>query len=241
MSSSYSSAVTAATNTFAAELALNRIMNGQALPQSGKALNGAARALGARLDATALGYGVVTANLASAQSIVEGTQNALTELKEQVQNVYDMCLSAKDDATAQNMAAALRQNIDTLLDTEVLGVKVLDASTTPLQDRTKYLGLGPLGTDAMTVGLDFRHATQFSNFYSELTSATMTRSGLQDMCAHALKEIVAAIGEQGAQYQILSNRRTMLEDIIGIFHTASDHEGHMAPAVSTSEILNAQL
>ncbi|MBO4300045.1 MAG: hypothetical protein J5861_00425 [Desulfovibrio sp.] len=235
MSSLSSAASLATSNDFASELALNRVMNGQTVPESGRGLNAASRALASGLDATALGYGVVAANVASARTLVEGAQDAITELVSQVRHLGDLCAGASSDAMAQSLAASVKQNIDALLQTEVQGVKVLGNS-----GRVVSLGLG--NSDSMTVGqADInRSGSKFAALYNALTGG-LTRASAQGLCEDAVHELTAAIGTQGTQYRILSNRYDMLNDLIGTCHMASDSQSVTTAASPSPSLLNAFL
>ncbi len=232
---SFFSTVTASSgdNNFAAELALNRIMNGQSAPANGHGLNAASRTLAAGLDVTAQRYGVIAANVASAQTLVQGAQDAITELIAQVKNLSDLCAGAQDDPAAQSMAADIKTHIDALLHTEVQGVKVLDSTG-------RTVSLGPGGMDTVTVGNANinRGGSKFDALYNVLTSG-LTRASAQSLCEDAVNELTAALGTQGAQYKILSNRYAMLQDLIGTCHSASDSQGVMTAGSPTSSLLNA--
>lgn len=207
---------------FAAELLLNRVMNGQANPQSGMTVTAANRALASKFDATAFNYNVLAENVAYGKTIVEGTQNALTELVSQVKRLGEMVASASDDAMAQDLASAMKKNIDKILETESHGIKVL-------QNQPKKISIGEDGAEELEVGnLQLTNSSvnpQFGALYSAISSTTpgaITASNALEMTGAAVDELYGKIAQEGARNKILSNRYDMLNDLASTYHKASD-------------------
>ncbi|MBR4742298.1 MAG: hypothetical protein IK079_05315 [Desulfovibrio sp.] len=215
---------------FAAELRLNRIMNGQETTSSGKIVNAASRNMATRHDSLALNYNVLADNVACAQTVVTTTQNALTELVSEVKTLREFCISADDDAQAQQFAASIKEKIDAILDTECTIVK--DDNELPIkvlgnQGKTISMGetlLGGAHTDSMVVGnADVLGGTKFNALYSGLSSITV--SNAKTLCDDALDELFGKISNQGVQFNVLSNRYHMLNDLASTYHMGSDDQG----------------
>ena len=242
MASSNSSLTPVDRNTdFAAELVLNRVMNGQFTPESGRTINAASRHMGMRHDATAQTYDLLAENIAYGKTIVQGTENALTELKSQVEKIRDLWAVDDSSVRTQDIADSLKQNLDAILETEVNGVKILGGSN------ASNVGLGSdltIGIDAVETikigGAAALNATNFRAFYNALTSpgsfaSTPSAQGME-LCNKAITELVEKIATQGQQYKILDNRYTMYNDLASSYHTFSDEQVvNMGGAMSVLE------
>jgi len=218
---------------FAAELLLNRIMNGQLASETGKTVTAANRALASTFDQTAQSYGVIAENVANGMTIVEGTQNALTELVDQVKSLSELCSSSENDSQAQSLALGIKDNIDAILASVVQG-------TTVLGDQGRTLTIGEGGSETLDVGKAAINAsgTAFNTLYTGLSS--ITPSSAQALCSDALDELYGAIAKQGAQYSILSNRYDLLNDLASTYHKASDDEAKQN-TTSTDTLLSVVL
>ena len=208
---------------FASELLLNRIMNGQLTPESAKTVTAANRALATNCDATGASYGVIAANTAAGMTIVQGTQDALTELVSQVKTLGEICSGCTSNSEAQRAALRVKENIDQILAASVNGVNVLGNTGTNVT-------IGE--SETLTVGkANVNNAgSAFDALYSNLSS--LTPGNAKSLCDAAVEELYGAIAVQGAQYNILSNRYDMLNDLVGTYHLASDEAAKQASASS---------
>ena len=222
---------------FAAELVINRIMNGQLETKDGKTINAAGRLMATRHDATAYTYGALAENVAYGKTIVEGTENALTELKSQIEHIRDI-FSADDLQNTQDLAESLLDNLDAILATEINGVKVLDNTGFDVT-------LSIDGNETIKIGQgDARGGTYFGTLYNELdalktntpiapSTSLPTQSDIVNHCNDALTELIAKIGTEGQNWGILDNRYVMYNDLASTYHTASDDQVvHMGGSMS---------
>ncbi|MBQ7738905.1 MAG: hypothetical protein IJT59_04565 [Desulfovibrionaceae bacterium] len=227
MATSNSSLTAVERNTdFAAELLLNRVMNGQLETSKGKTINGATRHMATCHDATAYTYGVLAENVAYGKTIVEGTQNALTELVDQVKKIRNIYSTDDSSVFDPSVTSALKSNIDSLLATEIEGVTVLGNSG-------RNLTLGIEGNEQITIGKanvnnSTAHAA-FHNFYDELSrlsngTSTSTSTQIRDLCDKAMTDLYGEIATQGQQWNILDNRYTMFNEMVSSYHQFSDEQ-----------------
>ncbi|MCR5815064.1 MAG: hypothetical protein K6G15_11325 [Desulfovibrio sp.] len=206
---------------FASELLLNRIMNGQMVPDSGKTVTAANRALATNCDATGASYGVIAANTAAGMTIVQGTQDALTELVNQVKTLGEICSACETNSEAQRVAQQVKNTIDEILAANVNGVTVLGNTGTDVTiGESEKLTVGKANVN--------RSGSAFDALYSSLSS--ITPGNARNLCDAAAEELYGAIATQGAQYNILSNRYDMLNDLVGTYHQASDEAAKQARA-----------
>lgn len=237
MSSTSPTSSLSTSNDFAAELLLNRIMNGQLKADSGKTVTAGSRALAARLDTTAQSYGSLSSNVAAAQTLVQGAQDAVTEMISQLK-YYTSAISNMDVADAK----ALWTDINTNL-TALLATVIDDGSGAPLAvlgstGKAVSLGLGTAETTTVG-GLDVASGTAYSALTSGVSGATAT-SDIQSLCDDAIDELYGVVTRCGAQANLLANRYDMLNDLATTYHTASDEQA-TSTGGSASSLLNALL
>lgn len=211
---------------FASELVLNRIMNGQLEPASKKTVTAANRALASDFDATGYSYGVIAENIAVGKTVVEGSQNALTEVMDQVKRLGEICSALDDPGEAQRSAREVWQNIAAIMKTEVglpnlQGSRVHvfhDASSGPLN-----VTIGEGSNDVLPVGdIDLDALAGFNALHTAVNNGTISSANAMSLCEDAVEDLLGAIANQGAKSQILSNRYDMLNDLISTYHEASD-------------------
>ncbi|MBQ7606467.1 MAG: hypothetical protein IJU76_00545 [Desulfovibrionaceae bacterium] len=211
---------------FASELLLNRVMNGQAEAQSGMTVTAANRALASKFDAAGYSYNVLAENVAEGMTIVDTTQNALTELLSQVKRFGELVSSAEDSSMATELAKSMQKNFDAILDTESHGVRVLQNAGKEITMGENFV-LGSNGVrDVLPVGnVDIANSSgAFGTLYDAITSSSVTADNAMDYANDAVDQILGAIAKEGARHQILSNRYTMLNDLASTYHKASDDE-----------------
>lgn len=217
---------------FASELLLNRVMNGQQEPESGKTITAANRALASKFDATSYTYGVLAENAAVGKTIVDTTQNALTELLDQVKSVGQN-LTGLDGSTAQSLAGVAVNALDAILATEssaAPGKKLLQSDTFPITIGEIPTNSSDIGTvDTLTVGGININASGLAldNLRTELVgiaggTITYDSARLAQLTSKAQDQIMGAIAREGSRQQILSNRYDLLNDLITSYHQASD-------------------
>ncbi|MBQ7585948.1 MAG: hypothetical protein IJU40_06860 [Desulfovibrionaceae bacterium] len=219
---------------FAAELLINRVMNGQLETINGKTINAASRLMATRHDATAFSCDVLAENVAWGKTIVQGTQNALTELVDQVKKIRETF--SVDDASVRNsdIASSYVDQLNAILQTEVNGLKVLNGSGTGLD-----LNIGINSQDFINIGnANVLSGSAFSTLYTNLSiTSGSDYSTISDYCDKAIEELYGAIANQGVKYKILDNRYVMLNDLASSYHDASDDQAvNMGGSMS---VLNA--
>ena len=218
---------------FTAELILNRVMNGQLATKSGKTINAASRLMATRHDATAFDCGVVAENVAYGKTIVQATQNALTELVDHVKKIRDICATDDPATRSQDVTQTLKAQLDSILATEVDNVKVLENTGLNL-----IIGINN-NNETMTIGnANVLKGGEFNNLYDSLDDLTSeSTEDIRDACDAAITELYGCIANQGVQYSILDNRYTLLNDLALTYHRASDEQAvHMGGSMS---VLNA--
>lgn len=217
---------------FAAELLINRVMNGQLETKNGKTINAASRLMATRHDATAFSCDVLAENVAWGKTIVQGTQNALTELVDQVKKIRETF--SVDDASVRNsdIASSFVDQLNAILQTEVNGLQVLSSGT------GLDLNIGINSQDFINIGnADVSSGSAFSTLYNKLSTTGVDYSTISDDCDKALEELFEAIANQGVKYKILDNRYVMLNDLASSYHDASDDQAvNMGGSMS---VLNA--
>ena len=217
---------------FAAELLINRVMNGQLETKNGKTINAASRLMATRHDATAFSCDVLAENVAWGKTIVQGTQNALTELVDQVKKIRETF--SVDDASVRNsdIASSYVDQLNAILQTEVNGLQVLSSGT------GLDLNIGINSQDFINIGnADVSSGPAFSTLRYNLTNGVSGYSTISDDCDKALEELFGAIANQGVKYKILDNRYVMLNDLASSYHDASDDQAvNMGGSMS---VLNA--
>ena len=114
---------------FAAELLLNKVMNGQYRAESGKTLTMAGRINAANLDATAKTYNVSAENIQKGSVIADATQDALTEMIALAKRVQEASLVTTDSNALSKLGTEFSNQFAALYDTEVEGVSVLQGTT----------------------------------------------------------------------------------------------------------------
>ncbi len=222
---------------FASELLLNRVMNGQAEPSSGMTVTAANRALASKFDATSYNYNVLAENVAEGMTIVDTTQDALTELLSHVKRFGELLETADNSTMASELAQSLKKNFDLILDTESHGVKVLQNGGKNITLGEDFSSSG--GNDVLPVGnVDILNSSgAFGTLYDAISSGSVTSDNAMELAKNATEQIVGAIAHEGARHMILSNRYSMLNDLASTYHKASDDEAKQNVA-SDNTLLN---
>ncbi|MBQ7618460.1 MAG: hypothetical protein IJS50_06260 [Desulfovibrio sp.] len=202
---------------FGSELLLNRIQNGQIEPRSKKTVNTAGRALAENFDAAGYNYGVLAENIATGKAIVEGSENALTEIKDIVERLGAACAALEDQTDCQNMAKEIWKNVDAVLATQ------LGPSDTPVFDtRNNGLNLTIGEGETLKVGGINLEQNAFRALKNAVSNGSIDSSNALDLSQKAMDQLLMEIADQGAKHKILSNRQDLYSDLTSIYHTASD-------------------
>ncbi|MCR4666351.1 MAG: hypothetical protein K5657_03555 [Desulfovibrio sp.] len=216
---------------FAAELLLNKVMNGQYRTENGKTLTMAGRINASKLDSTANTFNVQAENVAKGSTIADATQDALTEVLNLAKSLQNSAASITDSEALKTMAAAYKSELAKLTATEVDGFAVLGGTT--------GVDMG-LESGELDVGVD---VTGLGG-YSDLSGAISNMESGTAVTASSLDAIVsnlyAAVAAAGTKASVLGNRYDTLNDMASSYKNASDSQVVTAGGSPTS-LLNSLL
>lgn len=229
------SSISGGGNSLAAELLLNKIMNGQVKTESGKTVTAGSRAKASELNRQAVAPSIASANVKAGVASAVQIQTLLTEAKTYFENL-DKALADPTAVSANKLAADAIKFMDSFLAQEVDGVKVFaDATgggTTPIDTEIDIdLGFGDtLTVGGIDYGTDYVVATTgLSATLTDLKTATdanldatvlAVRTGLEA----AIKTANSNLGLTGMQVQTLEGRSAVLDDLSATFTDAASQQ-----------------
>lgn len=205
---------------FAAELMLNRVMNGQMQTSRGSTVNSASRNMATRFDATGLSYGVLAENIAVGKAVVEGTQNTVTEMRDYVKKLVNVFTAMSSDSDLQAMAQTLQPDFANYFQTQYKGYQVFQGGTNNLtlgDPRSEYMNLTDLDFSGNT-------ASDVVTLSNAMQNRSIDLTNWKTLCENALHELDEALVRKGEQINILDNRYVMYNDLVSTYHDASDNE-----------------
>ena len=209
---------------FAAELLLNKVMNGQYRADSGKTLTMAGRINAANLDAKAKTYNVNAENIEKGSVIADATQDALTEMIVLAKKIQEANLSTTDTDALVKLGTEFSNEFAALYGTAVEGVNVLNG--------TQTVGLGLGGSVSVGVSGDADIQALSTAVASMVGGANIT-TNLDDIIAH----LYATIATEGAKASLLANRYDTLNDLAANYKVASDNQA-VTEGGSPTSLLN---
>ena len=215
---------------FAAELLLNKIMNGQYRTTNGNTITMGGRINAAHLDVASRANNAAAGNVAKGVTIVDGTQDALTEVLALAKNAYEAATTTKDSAALAALGTEFSSQLNSLISTTLDGVAVLGTTT--------GIDLGA-GSGTLSAGVDLTADAGYQALSSAIGSmAAGNTSAAYSTMEKAINGILGLISVAGAQANLLNNRYDMLNDLASSYHTASDHQVVTQGGNATS-LLNA--
>ncbi len=216
---------------FAAELLLNKIMNGQYRTTNGNTITMGGRINAAHLDVASRANNAAAGNVAKGVTIVDGTQDALTEILALAKNAYEAATTTTDSVALKKLGTEYSNQLARLIATTLDGVAVLGGTT---------IDLGA-GSGSLSVGVDITADAGYQALVSAISSmAAGDTTAAYSIMENAIKGVLGLISVAGAQANLLNNRYDMLNDLASSYHTASDHQVVTQGGNATS-LLNALL
>ncbi|MCR5813545.1 MAG: hypothetical protein K6G15_03490 [Desulfovibrio sp.] len=209
---------------FAAELLLNKVMNGQYRAESGKTLTMAGRINASHLDARARSYNVSAENIEKGSVIADATQDVLAEMIALAKKVQEANLSTTDATSLTKLGTEFSNQFSTLYNTVVEGISVLQ--------RTQGVDLGLGGQISVGVSGD-ADLTALSTAVADLAGGSTTAQNLDDIIAH----LYATVAAEGSKASLLGNRYDTLNDLAANYKTASDNQA-VTEGGSPTSLLN---
>ncbi|MDR2574229.1 MAG: hypothetical protein LBC94_07825 [Desulfovibrio sp.] len=204
----------------AAELILNKIMNGQLKTSTGKTVTAAGRTMAARLSSEGYAAGAAAAAVSSGIGYVQAAQSQTSEMVAKLQEMRNNLAAAADD-DAVKAAAAQAETMMTYLSSELATAKIgnqnLFGSTTLDINAGMGATIGVLGKDV---------ATDLSTLDSAAGFSTLaTSGGSTDTAIGAIDAAIAAlngyIADYAIQYKQLTDRAAVLNDLGAGFDEAA--------------------
>lgn len=216
---------------FAAELLLNKIMNGQYRTTNNNTVTMGGRINAAHLNAASRVNNADAANVARNRTIVDATQNALTEILDLAQRAYAES-SANSDATyLSKMGTEFSTELQELLKVTLDSNAVLSAAVP--------IGLGA-GAGTIAGGVNLTADAGYAALTAAIGAMTAGSQGAASNFESAINSLLALVATTGAQANLLKNRYDMLNDLSQSYHTASDNQVVTQGGNATS-LLNALL
>ncbi|MBQ9407182.1 MAG: hypothetical protein IJU37_10675 [Desulfovibrio sp.] len=218
---------------FSADLLLNKIMNGQYRTNNGNTITMGGRINAAHLDVASRVNNADAANAAKAVTIVDGVQNALTEVLAVAKNAYEAAKTINDTTAMSRIGTEFSNELSKLLDTKLDGIQVLKSQTA--------INLGA-GSGSISAGIDLSSEGAYVSLTKAVSSmaAGTTGNAGYSVIETAINDLLGLVSVAGAQASLLNNRYDMLNDLSQSYHTASDHQVVTQGGNSTS-LLNALL
>ena len=221
---------------FSAELLLNKVMNQTYRTENGKTLTLAGRINAAKMDSQAFQYGIQAENLAKAQTVVNATQDALTEVVAMAKKIQSSEVDSSSASRAK-LAAELRTELTEKVKTVVEGLSILSSGN------SSTVGLG-LGSGVMTIapsaatdgGLGAINSLSSALSSLSVSSATADRSLINSI----IEDLYGAIAVEGAKAELINNRYDTLNDIARSYKEATDDQV-VTQGGSPTSLLNALL
>lgn len=211
---------------FAADLLLNKIMNGQYRAESGKTITLGGRINALNLDSESRQNALTAENVAKAAVDVDTTQDRLNEMANLAERVKDAVSTTTDTDTLKRLGAEFLSEI-TAYESGFSTGTVVD------------LGLG--SGSATVGGVTPSDIAGYAAFTGALS--TMSASGASVAATDieaALKGLYAEITVMAAQGNLVHNRYDVLNDLASSYHRASDDQAVEVGGNATS-LLNALL
>ena len=212
---------------FAAELILNKVMNGQYKASNGNTLTLGGRINAAHLDAQAHTLDVTAENVVKARTIADATVNGLTEMISLAKKAQESNNGSIASTDLAKIGTELQKQFGEIYKATVEGVSVLSGSTT--------VGLG-LGNGALTLGASGDAGIAALSSALSSLAAGSTASNLET----TIDALAASLGVHGSRASVIQNRYDMLNDLAVSYKEASDDQA-VAGGGSPTSLLNALL
>lgn len=226
-------------NSLAAELLLNKIMNGQVQTESGKTVTAGSRMKASELNRQAVGPSIASANVKAGVATAVEIQTRLTEAKAYLENL-DKALADTTMEAGKKVAADAVKFMNNFATTKIDSVTVFGAPPVAGPPATGdpntidiSLGLGG-DTDVLTLGgIDFSEYVQAgATTNAAVNLKSLADAGTQEAFDTALALVLtdletgiakanSNIGLTGMQIQTLEGRSAILDDLSATFTDAA--------------------
>jgi len=214
-------------NNLAAELLLNKIMNGQVQTESGKTVTAGSRMKASELNRQAVAPSIASANVKAGVASAVQIQTLLTEGKNYWENL-DKALADTTLISAQKLAKDAIKFMDTFVASEVEGKTVFGISAAA-GDTTVEIQLGfgdTLGLGGIDFETDYAGTTGLKKLLDDLVAADDTAFDAALLAVRAALDTDIAkansnLGLTGMQIQTLEGRSAVLDDLSATFTDAA--------------------
>ncbi len=225
------SGITASGNNLAAELTLNKIMNGQIQTESGRTVNAASRANSAEFVAQAAVLGSYTPTIRESSTILQNYQSELSAYKSALVGAQESLQGASLES-AVSIATSLEN-----MYTGISGNDLFDTASTINGGLGVNISAGNITSDGIT-GIDtavkaISAATDeagLATAITGLTTALTTNSGFT--------ALTAAESQLGSEIRMLEERATLLDDITNNYNNGAANQYVQSVTGATSLLEN---
>jgi hypothetical protein len=215
-------------NDLAAELLLNKIMNGQVKTESGKTVTAGSRAKASELNRQAVAPSIASANVKAGIASAVQIQTHLTEGKAYLENL-DKALADTTQVSAKKLATDAKKYMGNFLNLEVDGIKVFEDTANTIDVSLGFgdtLTLGDIDFDsvhaaALVTSLDALIATTPATTEADLATAV---KNVRDDLEAAIATANSNLGLTGMQVQTLEGRSAVLDDLSATFTDAASQQ-----------------
>lgn len=228
MASTDSSASLVKNTDFSAELLLNKVMNSQYKPTSGKTLTIGGRMNASKLDADAVQFEAAAGNVERGGVVVDGAQDTLTELLDLAKQALKVASTTTDTDVIKNVGSTIFNQFSKLTTSTVDGLAF---------GSTRALDLG-LGASSMSVGVATGDILNWATFTGALNSLSAGSTVNTTALDAAIKGLDAAIASEGVKSVVIHNRYDVLNDLAAQYKNASDAQAVTAGGSPSSLLDN---
>jgi len=234
-------------NNLAAELLLNKIMNGQVQTESGKTVTAGSRSKSSELNRQAIAPSIASANVKAGVATAMEIQTRLTEGKTYLENL-DKALADATPAAASKLAKDAMEFMNAFATATIEGKLVFRGSELTANQVSVSLGLG---TDTLAIGgIDFSAyitAGTTSNLLKDLGDATAATTDaelkilvdlVRDALAASIETANSNLGVTGMQVQTLEGRSAILDDVSATYTDAASQQFVVETGGSTNLLNN---
>ncbi len=214
----------------AAELLLNKVMNGQVKSESGKTITAGLRASSNELNRDALAYSLDAAEVKKGQATAIEYQDAVTEMNEFLSNAKASLVGA-DDATTARILAETTTYL-TKMQAKTIGTAADGTTATAVFANTAAPAVVSLGgTESYNIGGNTTLNGAINTFVAAADAAD------EDDLTAVLNASSAELAATGLQVNLIEGRSSLLEDVASTYADVAG-EQYAIGADTTTDLLN---